>query len=166
MSLYNALFGTNPFSSMLLQVLGTTNGAVPRFRDCYLNEDGDIVIHTRTGGGNREYYDEPNEENTDGPWNSTLRALPGFKFDADDDFDSTYADFHYSVPEAFKEQIALLKDLGAVSNPAERWQSLLENMRKGDTSSPETQRALAVGEQIFGQIKSALDKGDGGIIKV
>jgi hypothetical protein len=159
MSLYHALFGVNPFSRVLLQILGTTEDEIPRYRDCFLNEVGDeIIIHTRTGGENREYYDEPNDDNKDGPWNSSLRAILGFKYDADDDFDCTYADFHYAIPEAFKEQVALLKDLGAVSNPSERWQTLLENMRKGDTSNPETQRALAVGEKIMGQIKEALEK--------
>jgi len=167
MSLYNALFGVNPFSRVLLLMLGTTESHVPRYRDCFLSEDGtEIIIHTRTGGGNREYYDEPNDENQDGPWNSDLREIPGFKSDCDDDFDCTYADFHYAVPEAFKEQVALLKDLGAVTNPAERWQSLLENLRKGDTGNPETQRALAVGEEIFGKLKAAMDDGKSGIVSV
>jgi hypothetical protein len=159
MSLYHALFGVNPFSRALLQMLGTTEGSIPRYRDCFLNEAGDeIIIHTRTGGGNRDHYDEPNDDNLDGPWNGNLRAIPGYKYDEDDDFDSTYADFHYAIPEAFKEQVALLKDLGAVTNPDERWQTLLENIRKGDTSNPETKRALVVGEQIMGQIKEALEK--------
>lgn len=154
MSLYNALFGVNLFSGLLLQVLGVTESSIPRFRDCYLNETADeIIIHTRTGGGNRDYYDERNDENKDGPWNSDLRTIAGFKFDSDDDFDDTYADFHYAIPEAFKAQIALLKNLGAVINPAERWQALLENLRCGN-KSPETERALAVGEQLFGQIKA------------
>ena len=53
MSLYNALFGTNPFANALLMALGITASDVPRFRDCYLDDDGKIVIFTRTGGGNR-----------------------------------------------------------------------------------------------------------------
>jgi hypothetical protein len=92
MSLYNMLFGTNPFSGVLLQMLGVTRDDVPRFRDCFLNEDGtEIIIHTRTGGGNRDDYQASNDE---------LTEIAGYKFDADDDFDSTYADFHYEVPEA------------------------------------------------------------------
>ena len=169
MSLYNLLFGTNPFSSVLLQMLGTAAGDIPRYRDCYLSEDGtEIIIHTRTGGGNRdmyehedaaranypEYFDGKNDPN--GPWNADIRKIPGFKYDADDDFDSTYADWHFTVPEAFKPQVELLKDLGAVSNPSERWQSLLADLRSGDTTKPEVQRALAVGEKIFGQIKAAI----------
>jgi hypothetical protein len=168
MSLYNALFGVNPFSGMLLEMLGTTAGDVPRFRDCFLSEDGtEIIIHTRTGGGNRDYYEHPDRyaseypEYSDdpykGPWNADLRKLPGFKYDADDDFDCTYADFHFDIPEAFKPQVELLSKLGAISNPAERWQELMTNLRSGDTSTPEVQRALAVGERIFGDIKKAMD---------
>lgn len=158
MSLYNALFGENPFSVTLLEMLGTTRENVPRYRDCFLSEDGtEIVIHTRTGGGNRDAYEKGGEYWEDGQIdNDTLRALPGFLGDADDDSDCTYADFRFSIPEALKPQIALLKELGAVSNPAERWQSLLEDLRKGDTSKPEVKHALAVGEKILGQIDASL----------
>jgi hypothetical protein len=149
MSLYNMLFGVNPFSGVLLQMLDVSSDDVPRFRDCFLNEDGsEIVIHTRTGGGNREDYEDGND---------FLASIAGYKFDADDDFDCTYADFHYDVPEPFKEQVALLKDLGAVSNPAERWQAVIEGLRSRNTNAPDVQRAIVVGEQIMGQIRQAFD---------
>lgn len=168
MSLYNMLFGTNPFSGVLLQILGTTQDNIPRYRDCFLSEDGsEIIIHTRTGGGNRDAYEKGGEYWEEGQIdNDTLRAVPGFKHDADDDFDRTYADFHYAIPDAFKEQAALLKDLGAVTNPAERWQEVLDGLRKGDTTKPEIQRALAVGEQIMGKLTAAIDKGESGTITV
>ena len=161
MSLYNALFGQNPFSGVLLQMLGTTRDAVPRYRDCYLSEDGkQIVIHTRTGGGNRDSYEKDGcdqaEYNPDGPFNDDLRALPGYIHDEDDDFDCTYADFYYDVPEAFAPQVALLKDLGAIQNPGERWQQLLDGLRNKDASDPTVARALAVGEQIAAQINAAM----------
>jgi len=164
MSLYHALFGVNPFSRMLLEMLGTSEAAIPRYRDCFLNEDGtEIVIHTRTGGGNRNYYEHPDrrrredpDSDYEGPYNCDLRKIAGFKYDADDDFDCTYADFHYAVPEAVKEQVALLRQFGAVSNPVERWQTLLSNLRDGDKSNPDVQRALAVGEKIMGQINDAM----------
>jgi hypothetical protein len=169
MSLYNMLFGKNPFSGVLLQMLGVNEYAIPRYRDCFLNEEGtEIIIHTRTGGGNRAFYEHVDackrnypeyftgEDAPSGPWNSDLRKIAGFKYDADDEYDRTYADFHYEVPEPFREQIALLKDLGAVTNPAERWQEVLDGLRSGDTTRPDVQRALAVGEQIMGQIKQAM----------
>jgi hypothetical protein len=159
MSLYHALFGLNPFSNMLLEMLGTTPDRIPRYRDCYLNEDGsEIIIHTRTGGGNRSSYEKGGEYWEEGQIdNDALRALPGFKSDADDDFDCTYADFHYEVPEAFRSQVELLRQLGAVQNPGERWQKLLTDLKGGDTSKPGVKRALEVGEKIMGQINAALE---------
>ena len=52
MSLYNMLFGVNSAAPVLLATLGLTESDVPRFRDCHLNGE-QIVIYTRTGGGNR-----------------------------------------------------------------------------------------------------------------
>jgi hypothetical protein len=155
MSLYNMVFGENPFSSVLLEALGLTRDEVPRYRDCFLNEEGEIIIHTRTGGGNRADYEEEN---------TFLTKVPGYLGDRDDDFDSTYADFHYAVPEAFKPMIETLKNLGAVNNPAERWQQMLADLKKGDTSKPEVQRALVAGERIMGQINDAEKSGETGKI--
>lgn len=170
MSLYNLIFGRNPFSGFLLEVLGTTVDRVPRFRDCFLNEDGSrIIIYTRTGGGNRDFYEHPDrcrenypeyfggEDEPSGPWNSDLRALPGFVYDADDEFDGTYASFHYNVPEAFKKMVAALTNIGAAGNPAERWQEMLDGLSSGNTDSPDVKRALEVGQRILGQIKEATD---------
>lgn len=159
MSLYNMLFGVNPFSSVLLQMLGTSPYNIPRYRDCFLSEDGtEIIIHTRTGGGNRDAYEKGGEYWEEGQSdNDALRVLPGFKYDEDDDFDCTYANFHFDIPAAFHEQVVLLKDLGAIANPAERWQTMLNGLRSGDTSKPEVQRAIAVGEQIMGQITKSIE---------
>jgi hypothetical protein len=91
-----------------------------------------------------------------GSANSDLRAIEGYLHDADDDFDCTYADFHFAVPESFKAQVALLKDLGAVSNPSERWQTFLEDLHNRKDGSPEVTRALAVGERIFAKITESM----------
>ena len=53
MSLYNAIFGVNPYTGGLLAILGIEASAVPRFRDCYVDGEGRIVIYARTGGANR-----------------------------------------------------------------------------------------------------------------
>jgi len=155
MSLYNMLFGVNPFSTVLLEMLGVAVETVPRFRDCFLNEDGtEIIIHTRTGGGNRRDYMEGN---------AALTKVSGYKFDADDSFDITYANFHYAVPEPFKEAAVLLKDIGAASDPAQRWQEVIDGLRRGDKSNPQVARALEVGEKIMKQIN---DQPDGGIVSI
>jgi hypothetical protein len=141
------LFGVNAFSSTLLQMLGTTPNKIPRYRDCFLSKDGtEIIIYTRTGGGNREAYEVENE---------SLRLIPGFKRDEDDDFDCTYASFFFEVPEHFKAQVTLIKDMGAITNPIERWKQLLEDLKNDkDASSPSVQRALEVGKDILSKIEA------------
>ena len=108
MSLYNMLFGENEIAPALLAALGLVESNIPRFRDCFIQEDK-IVIHTRTGGGNRDYYDSTNDENTDGPWNSSLTEHPKYLYDEDDHFDFTYANFYFSFPEEYA------KDLEAIA---------------------------------------------------
>lgn len=128
MSLFHMLHGSTANAPALLAALGLTESDVPRFRDCFW--DGErIVIHTRTGGGNREAYENlatyqanfPGDDNTAGPWNDDLRAVPGFLYDEDDEFDSTYANFYYTPPEAVRDAFA---QMPAEATPAEKWVSL------------------------------------------
>jgi hypothetical protein len=167
MSLYNALFGVNQLAPFILLALGTTSDKVPRFRDAYINEDGEMIIYTRTGGGNRDYYDSPEtyaatrdtsdaDNDYKGPFNEDLRALPGFLGDVDDDFDSTYASFRYSIPPSFKKVLDTL-NLPPTKEPKSRWQALLADLAKGtDAQTPEGKRALEVGQKIFASINEQL----------
>lgn len=165
MSLYNALFGVNPLAAVVVEAVGAT-GPIPRFRDAYFDAEEDrLVIFTRTGGGNRDYYDEPNgydNEDYEGPFNSDLRALPNFISDEDDDFDSTYASFYFSVPEAYKPIFNTLRDLGAGNDvkPLHRFTKMIEDLENGGTT-PDAQRALEVGKTMIEGITKALDN-DGG----
>jgi hypothetical protein len=149
MSLYNMLFGKNPMAATALAVLGVDSPAkIPRFRDAYFTEkDGIpiIVIHTRTGGGNRDFYENErtcktnypdyftdSDEPPSGPWNDDLRALPGFICDMDSEFDSTYADFFFNVPEKHRADVEqLLSKVGTPSTPAEKWKALFDAMKTG-----------------------------------
>lgn len=59
MSLYNALFGENSESHVLLGMIGVNKEYFDRYRDVELIEDGKkIRVFTRLGGGNREDYQE------------------------------------------------------------------------------------------------------------
>lgn len=136
MSLYQAMFGTCPAADILLRMLGTEQAKVPRFRDCYL--DGErIAIHTRTGGGNREWYESRqclvdhygSEEDYQGPFNADLRKLPGFLYDEDDDFDSTYATFYYSWPAEYAADLKALHDQVGDYKPSESWQRLFAALK-------------------------------------
>ena len=129
MSLYNTLFGGNQAAPILLRILGIEYSEIPRFRDCFI-DDGMIVIHTRTGGGNREYYDEPNSENREGPWNTTMYENPHFQRDEDDDFDRTYANFFFKFPDEYKDDLEALSKGTEDHKPSEKWQMLFESLNK------------------------------------
>ena len=118
MSLYNMLFGTNPNSSQLLSLLDKSPADFGRFRDVYV-EDDYIVVHTRCGGGNRDDYEDVFDEMSTHPW---------YSHDRDDDFDSTYANIYFKVPEdKHKTYVALLAQ---GHNPAESWKKVFEVLEK------------------------------------
>lgn len=123
MSLYNMVFGMNPDSNKLLEVLGKTQGDFGRFRNVYM-EDGYIVVHTRNGGGNREDYEDVFDEMSEHPW---------YSHDADDDFDCTYANIYFKIPEGKEETMMALRGLTAGENPTKQWAELfavMEAMKK------------------------------------
>ena len=164
MSLYNMMFGNSPLAGITLNALNLTPNDVPRFRDAYFEADEDrLVIYTRTGGGNREYYGEPDgyygNEDYEGPFNSDLEAHPNYLRDEDDDFDSTYAYFYFSIPESFAPIFETFKSLGAGQdlNPTEKFAKMIEDLESGN-DTPETARALEVGKSIVEQINKALEK--------
>lgn len=151
MSLYNVLFGVNAAAPVLLAMLGIDANDVPRFRDCFLSEDRKkIVIHTRTGGGNREGYEDGN---------NFLQGLPGYERDEDDDFDCTYANFYYAVPEKFAH---LIDKLPEGIDPVKRWQETFEKLK---TASPDDPQIKKVGEALAPMFE-ALKKGEGGTFTI
>jgi len=92
MSLYNMLNGVNPATFVILPMLGEKHpDQYPRFRDCFIDGE-EIHVHTRVGGGNRNC----------GFGEEELQAHPNYLRDEDDDFDSTYATYIFSVPEQWK----------------------------------------------------------------
>jgi hypothetical protein len=118
MSLYNMVFGVNPNSDQLLEVLGKTREDFGRFRDVYV-EDDCIVVHTRNGGGNREDHEYVFEEMSEHPW---------YSHDEDDDFDCTYANIYFKIPEdKLKTYVALLEQ---GRNPSEAWKEFFNAVQK------------------------------------
>lgn len=82
----------------VLSAIGLTKDDVERFRGAGV-QDGKIIIHARTGGGNREHY--PNTKLTNNKY---------YLSDQDDDFDSTYADYFFSIPDELKKEIGATED--------------------------------------------------------
>lgn len=176
MSLYNMLFGYNPMTGILLQALELTPSAIPRFRDCYLDDtDGAkrIAIFTRTGGGNRDYYESLESckrnypeywaEDADtfpiGPWNEDMRKVVGYIEDKDDSTDSTYATFYYAIPKPFASLIDTLQSLtpNATVAPMEKFTVLIDMLQRGE-QNPETTRALDIAKKIFDEITNSQKK--------
>lgn len=98
MSLYNLINGYNISNLLFLPMLGRKQEDYPRFRDCFLSEDGDtIIIYTRVGGNNRkcgfgeeELYKDENFIRT---W---------------DDDDCTYGFYEFKVPDKWRSDFDLI----------------------------------------------------------
>ncbi len=93
---YNMMFGKNPKAEHLVATLNKHFSPdklamkIPRFRDAHLT-DGFIVVTTRTGGWNREGYEQENE---------AMRSHPWYDSDEDDIGDETYAYFYFKIPDS------------------------------------------------------------------
>jgi hypothetical protein len=96
MSFYNMLNGVNQATFYILPMLGKHPDEYPRFRDCFISEGGNIAVYTRVGGGNRNQ----------GYGEDELYKHPNFAKTYDDDFDSTYATYEFSVPNEWKDDFA------------------------------------------------------------
>lgn len=113
--LYNVLFGENASQKQFLfGLLNLKPEDTGRYRDIYV-VDGHIVIHTRNGGGNREYYEDVFE---------ALSQHPLYDYDEDNSFDCTYADIYFKWPPGYEELLAVMAE-GTVT-PSERWKLFFE----------------------------------------
>ena len=117
MSLYNALFGFNPACVCILPLLGRKMEEYPRFRDCFVNKDDQIVVYTRVGGNNRDC----------GFGEEELYKDPNFVETYDDDFDNTYGYYVFKVPEEWKSDFALIRD-GRIRETSDAYAKLVTDM--------------------------------------
>jgi hypothetical protein len=135
MSLYNMVCGNNPLYQLYHAILSTVEPLppIPRYRDTYVEvspaESATIIIYTRTGGGNREVFEEENE---------ALAKHPLCLGNYDDDFDPTFAHFVFSIPEDWHDRVVdlqgKLEKLRAFRSPSEKFQASLSEMREGRQS--------------------------------
>ena len=97
--MYNMVHGYNPACVLILPMLGRKEVEWPRFRDCFVTEDGErIAIFTRVGGNNRNC----------GFGEEELYKDPLFVKTYDDEEDSTYATYEFNVPEKWKSDFDLI----------------------------------------------------------
>ena len=183
MSLYNMLFGMNPLSDIYLAMVGLTRDSVGRFRDAYVEKHGDetksefdssnfcgwtLSVYTRNGGGNRTHWDKDDKEG--GPdctctgcvGTYRLPSHPLYLSDEDDDFDCTYATFHFQVPTQFWP---FLEELTVASSPEatprQRWDRLFDKLHTAK-NDPEVKNAMNVMEPILAKIQEALNSQEAG----
>ena len=96
MSLYNAINGVNPATFFILPMLGYHPDYYPRFRDCFLSNNAQFIeVYTRVGGNNRNC----------GFGEEKLYSHPNFVRTYDDDDDSTYGWYVFSIPEKWKSDL-------------------------------------------------------------
>lgn len=129
MSLFNMAAGEDLMAGIVLRELGVTRDSLPRYRDAFFNmddpENPTMVLMTRTGGPNRSEYIEENAAlEVDF---SDVRFIRTY----DDDFDSTFAYFEYSLPESKKFNFTMFLNEGIRSGyvfekPMERLKRLME----------------------------------------
>lgn len=118
--LYNVLFGMNKEADVLLHLLGKDRGSFGRFRDAYLS-DNCIVVYTRCGGGNRDDYEDVFNE---------MRDHPLYKYDEDDDYDSTYASFYFDFPEEYADDLKTQSK--EILSPSDKWKMLIAALEKSN----------------------------------
>lgn len=100
MSMYNMMMGFNPACVAIMPMLGRKQNEWPRFRDCYVTDEGNIAIYTRVGGGNRDA----------GFGEEELYKDENFLTTYDDEYDNTYGTYEFKVPEKWKADFDLIMD--------------------------------------------------------
>lgn len=115
--LYNMIHGYNPSCLWIMPMLGRKENEWPRFRDCYIEKKGDeylIVIYTRVGGNNRNC----------GYGEEELYKDPLFVETIDDDFDNTYAEYKFRVPEKWKADFDKIID-GKILETSDEYKTMI-----------------------------------------
>ena len=115
MSLYNMMNGFNPACVFIMPMLGRKQAEWPRFRDCWVTEEGNIAIYTRVGGGNRNC----------GYGEEQLYEDPNFLKTYDDEYDNTYATYEFKVPEKWKADFDLIMN-GGIKKVSEEYKTYLK----------------------------------------
>lgn len=151
--LYSLTCDVNPYGPLLVKLVGLDIEWLVkncRFRDAYPTKDRlGIVIFTRIGGGNRSAYKHAIY---------TLQSKDNYVKDEDWDFDSTYAEFTFRIPQDKLPQfVAYFSDADTKTGPEKMKESMdwIERDADGFTKAhPEYDKQM---RRIFEQINNSDD---------
>jgi len=158
LSLYNQIMGLHSTCAATLAMLDVDQQLLQkiRFRDAQfhreIEDDGStedwLLIYTRTGGANRKAYKNQ-------IYDLTNHSL--FVTDDDDERDSTFMNFWFSIPEDHEDDVKkfLDKDTGNhCATPTVRYWKVIDDMQAGK-STPQVQKAIEVGRKVFAKVEQA-----------
>lgn len=156
MSMMESLVGRTPGFELALGLLGLTERDVGRFRDCYVDENLNVVIFTRNGGGNRPDYEDVTNR---------LRAHPGFIRDYDDEFDCTFAYYVFKsdLPIDRLQGIYEKTTKAVGGGTMDRFHRLMNKLNDENAKDdPEVVRAMAFGKKMTDAIMASIDSSEDG----
>lgn len=117
MSMYNLIYGVNPYSDIILSMLEIDIKKVERFRDTGIDyKNNQIWIYTRTGGDNRKLYK-----------NKILTRNKYYLNNKDDSYDRTYAEYNFCIPEEFKD---IIHKFSKYNRDRVDWESKFKHMEE------------------------------------
>lgn len=129
MSFYATVAGSDSNSARLNEILKLDDYETGRERDTYVRTfvnhphvpaDGTyIVLLTRNGGGNREYFESVFE---------SLKSHPFYVADWDCDWDETYAEICFRIPGEHSEEVAAMT---VSKDPGQKFDDFVQAMRPG-----------------------------------
>lgn len=104
--MYNSIVGgVNPDTLLVLSLVGLTPDVIPRFRDCSIDEDAQLIrVFTRCGGSNRPNYEQAL---------SLIECSKFYVSTEDYKEDDTYMTMTFKVPDKYKDiatEVAKLTD--------------------------------------------------------
>lgn len=121
MSMYGLVVGSDQNSDRLNDILELEKYDTGRERDTYVrkyDEETYIVLLTRNGGGNREDYESSFD---------SLQKHPNYVSDWDCDWDCTYAEICFSIPEKHREEVM---KMNVSKDSGEKFMDFIKSMRK------------------------------------
>ena len=144
MSLYNTLFEENKDTPIFLGMIEMEKKDFARFRDIWLNTEGDkILVLTRLGGGNRQNYQKEINQ---------IRKNKYYITDYDDCFDETYAYFEFNIPENYVETCKRIAPKEKRLSLKEMFEEEIKQAQIPGTDAFE--RMNEIGKKISNQIES------------